>query len=269
MEENIISKTIEPNTEKTIYNDLIKLGIRKGMTILVHSSLSSIGWICGGPVAVIYALEKAISKNGTLVMPTHSSDYTDPEHWENPPVPKSWISTIKDEMPIFDPRITPTRNMGKIPETFRKQNGVARSKHPNASFAAWGKNKTVIIKKQNYDYCMDINSPLGEVYKRNGYILLIGVGYNKNTSFHLAEYMSTNSKKVFVNDGFPLIKNGKRIWNKSKDILFDDSDFEQIGNEYEKYKNLEIGKIGNAETRLINQRDLVYFAVKWMNEHRK
>ena len=53
-------------------------------------------------------------------MPTHTGDNSEPSNWENPPVPESWWDVIRAEMPVFDPKLTPTRGMGIIPETFRK-----------------------------------------------------------------------------------------------------------------------------------------------------
>lgn len=44
---DIVASTQLPNTIKTITNDLRKLGLKKGMTVIVHSSLSSIGWVSG------------------------------------------------------------------------------------------------------------------------------------------------------------------------------------------------------------------------------
>ena len=47
-EKNIIDKTKIPITKKSLLEDLEGLGIEKGDTLLVHSSLSSLGWVCGG-----------------------------------------------------------------------------------------------------------------------------------------------------------------------------------------------------------------------------
>ena len=121
-----------PATIQSLRADLLNLGLPPGATVLVHSSMKSLGWVSGGPVAIILALEMALGHEGTLVMPTHSSDLSDPAYWRNPPVPAAWWPVIRDTMPAFDPDLTPTRGMGKIPETFRRGRGVVRSTTPTS-----------------------------------------------------------------------------------------------------------------------------------------
>ena len=58
-----------PNTINSIYQDLNRLGINNNDIVLVHSSLSSLGWVCGGAQAVIIALMEVVGNSGTLVMP--------------------------------------------------------------------------------------------------------------------------------------------------------------------------------------------------------
>jgi len=64
---------------------------------------------------LIDALRDALGPAGTLVMPTMS-----------------------DGASVFDPKTTPTCEMGIVAETFFRQPGVLRSTHPGASFAAAG-----------------------------------------------------------------------------------------------------------------------------------
>jgi len=138
-ERDVIERTTgPPATVNSLAEDLAALGVMPGMVLLLHASLSSLGWVCGGAVAVILAVEAVLGPQGTLVMATHSGDLSDPADWENPPVPESWCDTIRSTMPAYDPDLTPTRGMGTIPETFRKQRGVLRSGHPQVSVCGVG-----------------------------------------------------------------------------------------------------------------------------------
>ena len=137
-EGQVVQKTEIPATIDSLQADFRALGIRSGMVLLVHPSLRAMGWVCGGAVAVIMVLQEVLGATGTLVMPTHSTDLTEPSQWENPPVPESWWPVIREKMPAYHPDLTPTRSMGIIPETFRKQKGALRSAHPHHSLCAYG-----------------------------------------------------------------------------------------------------------------------------------
>lgn len=259
-----------PITVKDLTRDLSALGVKPGMVLMVHSSLSSIGWISGGPVAVIYALEAVLGPQGTLVMPTHSGDLSDPAEWSNPPVPEDWKDIIRQTTPAFDPCLTPTRDMGKIPETFRNQTGVIRSGHPQVSCAAWGKLAAEITRDHALDFGLGENSPTGKLYQNQGWILLIGVGHDKNTSLHLAESRAAYPGKREIRQGAPIMVDGKRCWVIIKEVEeHSDHDFAQIGAAYRKAGGTILaGKIGQAESQLIPQRELVDFAVHWMETNR-
>ena len=49
----------QPNTIRSLCEEFGRLNI-KGETVLVHSSLSKMGWVCGGPQAVVMALLEAV-----------------------------------------------------------------------------------------------------------------------------------------------------------------------------------------------------------------
>lgn len=267
-EKDIINKINKPNTRESIAEDLKKLGLKSGMTVLVHSSLSALGWVCGGPIAVVQALMDVITSEGTLIMPSHSGDYSEPSYWENPPVPKDWWQTIKDTMPPFDPEMTPTRGMGAIVETFRHVPKVIRSYHPQVSFLAWGKNAKKITDNHSLNYGLGEGSPLARLYDLEGYVLLLGVGYGNNTSFHLSEYRAPGAKEC--ENGGPIMENGKRIWKILKDIELDEDDvFPNIGKDFDESGEVLIDNIGISECRLFKQKPAVDFAEKWITNYRK
>ena len=227
-----VHKTETPATVESLQADFRALGIEREMTLLVHSSLSAMGWVCGGAVAVIIALQEVLGDTGTLVMPTHSTDLSDPSQWKNPPVPKSWWQTIRETMPAYDPDLTPTRSMGKIAETFRKQDGVLRSAHPLHSFCSRGPQASYIIGNHSLAYGMGENSPLARIYDLQGFVLLLGVEHSSNTSIHLAEYRADFPSKRVVQESAPISQAGSRSWTTFEDIDVDDSDFDRLGEDF-------------------------------------
>ena len=124
-----------PFTRENLVSDLGALGLVAGDTVLVHSSLSAIGFVVGGAQAVVLALLDVLGTEGTLVAPTHSGDLSDPSRWENPPVPVDWWPVIRETMPAFDASLTPTRKMGIIAEVIRHLPQALRSAHPAVSSA--------------------------------------------------------------------------------------------------------------------------------------
>lgn len=265
-EEEIINITRKPNTINTIYQDLMRLGINKNDILLVHSSLSSLGWVCGGAQAVITALINAVGSDGTLVMPAHSGEWSDPTQWRKPPVPKEWIQTIYDNMPAFDPEISPTRGMGRIAELFRTFPNTIRSNHPHVSFCANGKYVTYITKKHPLTPQLGMDSPLGKLYNLKAKVLLLGVDYNSCTSFHLAETLIDEMPKELI--GAAVSENGERCWKWFEDYDYDTEDFVLIGKDFDENYNVQKGKIGNAECKLFEMKDGVDFAKRWMIKNR-
>jgi aminoglycoside 3-N-acetyltransferase len=259
-----------PPTVSSLLTDLRALGVEPGMTLLVHSSLSAIAdWVVGGASAVILALEAAIGPEGTLVMPTQSGELSDPANWQHPPVPQHWWDLIRQEMPPFCPDLTETRSMGRIPETFRKQEGVLRSNHPQTSFAAWGKHAQFVTADHALENELGERSPLARIYDLAGSVLLLGVGHERNTSLHLAEYRATYSRKRIISSAAPILVDGQRQWVTFEGIDLDDEDFPQIGAAFADATGLvRQGKVGQATALLMPQRLLVDFAVQWMEVHR-
>ena len=106
---DIVASTKFPNTIETITKDLKALGIEKGMTIIVHSSLSSIGWI-----SAVRLRSRSINESCYGRRNDNNANaifgLSDPKHWSRPPVPEDWWQIIRDNVPAFDSRITQQGN---------------------------------------------------------------------------------------------------------------------------------------------------------------
>jgi aminoglycoside 3-N-acetyltransferase len=257
-----------PVTVEMLVDDLVALGVEPGMTLIVHSSLSSLGWVCGGPQAVIVALETVLGPGGTLVVPTHTAGNSDPAQWVAPPVPEAWWGVIRSSMPAYDPHLTSTRGMGAIPDTLLRHRAVHRSAHPTVSFAAVGHHAEEITAGHRLDEQLGITSPVGRLYDLGGSVLLLGVGHDNNTSLHLAEYLASWPSKRTREEATAMVVDGERRWVTFTDLAIDEGDFPAVGAAFEATGLIRRRRVGHATGALMPQRPLVDFATRWMGEHR-
>lgn len=255
-------------TKDDLINQFKTCGITEGQTIIVHTSLSKLGFVVGGPETLIQSLLEIVGEEGTLMMPSQTWKNLDPStgvHWE---VPVEWWPIIREHWPAYDKEITPAIGMGVVAEMFRKWPGSKRSDHPARSIAAVGKHAEYLTKDHDLSNIFDNGSPLDKLYQLNGYVLLIGVGHDKNTSLHLAETRAGYPGKKFVHESSAIMANGTRKWVTYETQAVDDRDFVRLGAEYERQMNIKIHKVGNAEVRLLEQRPLVDWAAAWMEKNR-
>lgn len=263
---DVIKKCKTPITKDRLIKDLKELGLSNGDMVLVHSSLSKIGWVVGKQLSVIEALLEVVGKEGTVVMPSFSGDATNPVNWQNPPVPKEWIPIIQNEMTVFDPRTMPTRDMGCIADSFWHYPEVKRSNHPHVSFSARGKYRDELLRSHPLTPGFGKESPLYRLYKNKAKVLLLGVGYSNCTCLHLAEMLQEHPK--MEQNGATLYVDGKKKWVPFKEIAYDDSDFEKIGNDYEKEHKVRKGTVGLAPSILLDMQDITNYGVTWIQENR-
>lgn len=255
-------------TLPSLVDDFTALGIQPGMVLVVHSSMKAMGFVNGGAVAVILALEQVLGEEGTLVMPTHTADLSEPANWGNPPAHESLHDLIRDTMPAYDPVMTPTWHMGAIPETFRKQTGVLRSNHPDASFAAWGKHARQITENHALFPIFGEQSPLARMYELDGWVLLLGVKHDRNSSLHVAEARANIPHKM-AHFGSPMLIDGIRQWMAFDDIDWEDGDFIALAADFARETGLQReGKIAQADALLMPQRPLLDYGVTWLEQHR-
>lgn len=76
--------------KKDIVNALQQLGIKSGQNIIVHTSMKSFGFVCGGPQIIIEALIELVGKDGTIIMPTQTWKNMDPAYGVHLEEPIEW-----------------------------------------------------------------------------------------------------------------------------------------------------------------------------------
>lgn len=246
--------------------DLRALGVASGDTLMVHSSIRRLGFVAGGVEAAVRALLAAVGPDGTLVVPTHTPENSDPAGWRNPPVPQPWWAVIRAETPGFDPARTPSRWMGLIAETVRTWPGARRSGHPQVSVAAVGRHAEEIVQDHPLDDPHGERSPLGAIYRLDGKVLLLGCDYDSNTSLHLAETRQANPPRAA--EGASVLDGTGSRWVTWQQVRTDEEDFDQVGAAFEATGQAAVGKVGEATAHLMAQRVLVDFATAWMATHR-
>ena len=257
-----------PVTPSRLARDLRQLGLRHGTTVIVHTSLSNLGWVPGGAQGVIEALLDVLGESGTLVMPAHTGHLSDPSGWVAPPVPKAWWPTIRKEMPPYDRALTPTRLMGVVAETFRRHPGAMRSAHPHVSFAALGPNAERIVAEHPLGSMFGERSPLARLYELDAHVLLAGVTHANNTCIHLGETRADFVGKGRVQEAAPMRVDGKRRWVTFEEWRPVDDDFAELGEDFALTGQERRGPLGWGEGRFMRVTDIVDFAKWWLSTHR-
>jgi aminoglycoside 3-N-acetyltransferase len=261
---------VQPQTRATLVRDLHGMGVGAGATILLHASLRSLGWVCGGAPTVVSALLEVLDRDGTLVVPAFTPDNRDPSRWSHRPVPEAWWPTIRANLPPFDPAVSACREMGLIAETVRTWPGAVRSGHPQTSFAAIGARADVLTASHPITSELGEQSPLAAVEAAEGQTLLLGVGFARCSAFHLAEYrlpwLAHRPNQCVVDTP------GGPRWVSYQAAVLNDGPFAELGDDFAAAHpdQVHAGAVGAAAARLFPVRSAVAFAAAWLNRrHRK
>jgi aminoglycoside 3-N-acetyltransferase len=241
--------------------DFAALGLHEGMVLLVHCSLRGIGVVDGGADAVRDALLEALGEAGTLVVPTQTRSKSTSSREVRQSVRR--LSPRKrerflDTVPGFDPARTPSEGMGALAESVRTHPRAARSAHPTTSFAAIGRQAAELTASHPYDSVLGERSPLGWMHRAGAHVLLLGVGFDKCTAFHLGEDTSVAPERSYW------FKVGESWTNVRGARNYDDSDFGALGDLFRSVHSdyLRTGFVGAAAGTLFPLALAADFAAK-------
>lgn len=268
-EASVVARTESPVTRAGIVAALRAAGVPHGGVIIVHSSLSRLGWVVGGAHTAVLALRDAVGSTGTIVMPALSSNLSEPSGWVAPPVPEAWWQIVRDEVPAYDARLTPMTAMGAVAECFRHLPGTVRGAHPADSFMANGPLADDVIAPHPLESGFGAGSPLDRLYDHQARIVLLGVGHSNNTSLHLAESRTRWAADHRITYGAPLMVDGQRRWVTYDDVDYDNDDFAAAGAAFAAATGSEVrASLGAGEVIACDMHEIVDFATDWLDYNR-
>ncbi len=156
-------------TKTDIISILDKFNNTDGKPVIVHTSLKAIGQIEGGAETLLDALIDRFTRNGGLLcIPTHT-----------------WNSDVMDMRKAES-------CIGVLPTIAAGHPKAVRTLHPTHSMAVFGNEQTVlnfVEDEQNVETPTSPKGCYGKIFEMDGYVLLIGVGQDKNTYLHCVEEM--------------------------------------------------------------------------------
>ena len=157
-------------TRDDIFCMLAQFGIRHDDTLTIHASLRAPGPIEGGADGLIDALKEYLA-DGLLMIPTHTWDTVGPKH------------------PVFDVR-TEAPCIGTLAKVAAFRPDAVRTLHPTHSLALFGREAAdYAVGEEHATSPAPVGGCLQRLYDRQGKILLLGVGHNRNTFFHVVDEM--------------------------------------------------------------------------------
>ncbi|MFD8085740.1 aminoglycoside N(3)-acetyltransferase [Kitasatospora sp. NPDC059722] len=253
----------EPLTAAGLTEAWRSMGVREGMALMVHSSLSSLGRVEGGADAVVASLRAAVGPTGTVVVPAFTGSVVLDPHPEHTGVPTPEIAERRAAVPLFHPAMPSP--MGAIAEALRALPESLRSPHPQASVAAVGAEAARITARQSLGDAVGRESPFGALHELDAHVLLLGVGHNRNTFLHYAESLAPAPRRKLRR--FPMAVAGERVWIETIDVGNDnDTHFPVVGREFEEQAGIRPALVGTAPCRLLPVRRLTPFAVRRLGE---
>lgn len=230
----------EHTTRERLVRDFRALGLRDGDVVLVHSSLSGLGWVEGGAETVIDTLVDAVGPTGAVLFPTLTGTEED-----GPAQP-----------PVTELATTPCWT-GRIPETARRRPEAVRSVHPTHSVSAIGARAADFATghESSHTPC-DAHSPYVRLMEEGGKLLLLGgVTHESNTSLHALEEMADVPYHLQdeETDGVVILPDGQRVVVRNRLHLWRwEREFSKVGPYLEQAGASVSGPVGQSTSNLVS-----------------
>lgn len=217
------------------------LGLESDDSVIVHSSLSSLGWVDGGAQTVVDALCDTLS-DGTMMMPTF---------------------TRYDR--AYDPKTSPS-TVGAITEAFRNRPAAVRSAHPTKSVAAIGPDADSLVADHELRNPIGPGSPIHrQIEDRDGQILLLGVDHTTNSALHVAERLANLPYRDQISETTIRRADGSTGTVEVNQVHCSRG-FDVVGSIADRLGIGWEGRVGDATARLFDGRTLLSLVVELLEE---
>lgn len=200
---------------KEIAEGLKALGLKKGSIVLLHSSFVSLGDVKNGPSEVIKAFLSVIGKSGTLLVPVFGK-------------------------------------LGVLTDELKSMPGAVISSAPVGTLAAIGADAEELLADHwKAETAHGKGTPFTRIAEKGGYICLMGVDQDRNTSLHSVEallelpYLGV-AKSTFKTPA------GKTVTKEYKFYPGPHRDFIGIDRLLLDSGAMQVKRIGNAQVRMID-----------------
>jgi aminoglycoside 3-N-acetyltransferase len=265
----------EAVTRSRLAADLTRLGVRPGGILMVHASMSALGWVVGGSEAIVRALLDAIGPDGTLMAYASWDDHV----YRDTDRPEERRDAYRAEPPVFDPATgEAAREYGRIPERLRTWPGAERSPHPEASVVALGPRATWLVSPHPPDDGYGRQSPFARLVEGRGQVLLLGSPVQHTTLLHHAEAIARAPGKRHLTFRVAVAEADGVIERAYTDIdteagaypygrlALGEDEFAVIVRAALAAGIGVRGAVGRGESHLFDARELTGFAVAWLEE---
>jgi aminoglycoside 3-N-acetyltransferase len=236
-------------SQSDIEGDLRAIGLRRGDSVIVHSSFKSIGPVEGGPRAIIDALAQVLLPEGALLFP-------------NLYIPHGF--TV-DSPPRFDLRREHIRNLGILPEVFKFEYATHFSIHPTHSLIGIGDRAPAFLAgHEEAGVPCGLGTPWAKNAASGGRVLLIGVDQRVNTTYHSAEEQMDEPYQLTddVIHGVVVIGNEEVVVPSRLHVWSYHPDFNVLNPELEEQGFLVTGRIGEAATLCLDAGGFIELALQ-------
>ena len=232
--------------KKELLRQLEQLHTPKGAIVLMHSSLRSIGKVEGGAEGLLDILIDHFTRDGGLFcVPTHT-----------------WHNLGKDITLDMDSDESCLSAFAGV--AIRDGRGI-RSENPCHSMVVFGERERAEAFVEGDLFVSTPTAPescYGKLIENGGFVLLVGVGHNKNTCLHTVDEMLHIPNRMGDTSVPMAVKKGDQVIKREL-LLFQTDYIEDISLRFWKYETafryhrcITDGFLGNAPVQLCDAKKM-------------